>query len=169
MLLEETNSPEIGICLSTPLRTRRSRKELYSSAKLGMFSESRPMRDRPIVCWRVKPVGEPCAGNPHARFDERECGNGAWHAAIEARTGKPRHGTMPKPTPPRHLSTLPGKGTTLPPISGLTRSKAISGKAGHVFRGAGIVPRNVDAGQSGTVNGCRPACWGTTLFHLPND
>ncbi len=107
MLLEETNSPEIGICLSTPLRTRRSRKELYSSAKLGMFSESRPMRDRPIVCWRVKPVGEPCAGNPHARFDERECGNGAWHAAIEARTGKPRHGTMPKPTPPRHLSTLP--------------------------------------------------------------
>ena len=72
MLLEETNSPEIGICLSTPLRARPSRKELYSSAKLGMFSESRPMRDRPIVCWRVKPVGEPCAGNPHARFDERE-------------------------------------------------------------------------------------------------
>ncbi len=112
MLLEETNSPEIGICLSTPLRTRRSRKELYSSAKLGMFSESRPMRDRPIVCWRVKPVGEPCAGNPHARFDERECGNGAWHAAIEARTGKPRHGTMPKPTPPRHLSTLPHRSDT---------------------------------------------------------
>ena len=109
MLLEETNSPEIGICLSTPLRTRRLRKELYSSAKLGMFSESRPMRDRPIVCWRVKPVGEPCAGNPHARFDERECGNGAWHAAIEARTGKPRHGTMPKPKPPRHLSTLPNR------------------------------------------------------------
>ncbi len=37
MLLEETNSPEIGICLSTPLRTRRSRKELYLSAKMGMF------------------------------------------------------------------------------------------------------------------------------------
>ncbi len=71
-LLEETNSPEIGICLSTPLRTRRSRRELYSSAKLGMFSESRPMRDRPIVCWGVKPVGEPGAGNPHAGFDERE-------------------------------------------------------------------------------------------------
>jgi len=30
------------------------------------------MRDRAIVCWREKPVGEPCAGNPHARFDERE-------------------------------------------------------------------------------------------------
>ena len=30
------------------------------------------MRDRAIVCWREKPVGEPCARNPHARFDERE-------------------------------------------------------------------------------------------------
>jgi len=95
------------LCLSTPLVIQRSRKELYLSAKMVTFSESHPMRDRTVVCWRVKPVGEPCAGNPHARFDERECGNGAWHAAIEARTGKPRHGTMPKPTPPRHLSTLP--------------------------------------------------------------
>ena len=39
------------LCLSTPLTTRRSRKELYSSAKMAMFSESRPMRDRAIVCW----------------------------------------------------------------------------------------------------------------------
>ena len=30
------------------------------------------MRDLAIVCWREKPVGEPCARNPHARFDERE-------------------------------------------------------------------------------------------------
>ena len=66
------------LCLSTPLKTRRSRKELYLPAKMAMFSESRPMRDRAIVCWREKPVGEPCARNPHARFDERECGNGAW-------------------------------------------------------------------------------------------
>ena len=66
------------LCLSTPLRTRRSRKELYLPAKMVMSSESRPMRDRAIVCWRAKPVGEPCARNPHARFDERECGNGAW-------------------------------------------------------------------------------------------
>ncbi len=85
-----------------------------------------------------------------------------------------------QPVCPDHqmiLSSLPnvlrtrrkttGKGTTLPPISGLTRSKAIPGKTGHVFRGAGIVPRNVDTGQSDTVNRCRPACWGTTLFHLP--
>jgi hypothetical protein len=66
------------LCLSTPLRTRRSRKELYLSAKMAMFSESHPMRDRAIVCWREKPVGEPCAGNSHARFDERERENGAW-------------------------------------------------------------------------------------------
>jgi hypothetical protein len=30
-----------------------------------------------IVCWPVKPVGKPDAGNPHVRFDEGECGNGA--------------------------------------------------------------------------------------------
>ena len=72
VLLEETNSPEIGFCLSTPLRPRRSWKELYLPAKMAMFSESHPMRDRAIVCWREKPLGEPCARNPHARFDERE-------------------------------------------------------------------------------------------------
>ena len=71
-LLEGTKSPEIGLAYQLQQVIQRSRKELYSSAKLGMFSESRPMRDSPIVCWRVKPVGEPCAGNPHARFDERE-------------------------------------------------------------------------------------------------
>ena len=31
------------LCLSTPITTRRSRKELYLSAKMAMFSESRPM------------------------------------------------------------------------------------------------------------------------------
>ena len=33
VFLEETNSPEIGFCLSTPLKTRRSRKEFYLPAK----------------------------------------------------------------------------------------------------------------------------------------
>src|ERR1700694_6269042 len=56
------------LCLSTPLRTRRSRKELYLSAKMAMFSESRPMRDRAIVCWREKPIGEPGALIAHAGF-----------------------------------------------------------------------------------------------------
>ena len=35
------------LCLSTPIRTRRSRKELYLPAKMVMFSESRLMRDEP--------------------------------------------------------------------------------------------------------------------------
>jgi hypothetical protein len=60
------------LCLSTPLKTERSRKELYLPAKMAMLAESRSLRDKAIVCWREKPVGEPCAGNSHARFDERE-------------------------------------------------------------------------------------------------
>jgi hypothetical protein len=39
------------LCLSTPLRTRRSRKELYLPAKRAMFSESRPRSNRAFVCW----------------------------------------------------------------------------------------------------------------------
>ena len=57
---------------STPTRIRRSRKELYLPAKTAMSSESRPRQRQSVVCWRVKPVGEPGAGNPHAGFDERE-------------------------------------------------------------------------------------------------
>ena len=49
------------LCLSTPLRIRRSRKELYLSATMVMLSESRPMRNRTIVCWREKPIGKPDA------------------------------------------------------------------------------------------------------------
>ena len=60
------------LCLSTPLVIQRSRKELCLPAKIAMFSESRPRRNRAFVCWWEKPVGEPGAGNPHAGFDERE-------------------------------------------------------------------------------------------------
>ena len=76
--LEETNSPEIGLCLSTPFMTRRSRKELYLPAKTATLSDSRPTRNGAAVCWRAKPIGKPDAGNLHVRFDERECGNGVW-------------------------------------------------------------------------------------------
>ena len=65
------------LCLSTPSRTRRSRKELYLPAKMAMFSESRPRLNKTFVYWYVKPVGKPDAGNSHVRFDEGECGNGA--------------------------------------------------------------------------------------------
>ena len=81
--------PGDWLCLSTPLKVGRSRKELYSSSKMVMLSASRPKRNRTIVCWRVKLVGKPDAGNPHVRFDERESGNGVWYAAIEAPRGKP--------------------------------------------------------------------------------
>ena len=39
------------LCLSTPLRIRRSRKELYLPVKRAMFSESQPRSDSAFVCW----------------------------------------------------------------------------------------------------------------------
>ena len=71
-LLEETKSPEIGVAYQLQQVIRWSRKELYSPAKTAMSSESRPRPRQSVVCWRVKPVGEPDAGNPQVRFDERE-------------------------------------------------------------------------------------------------
>ena len=71
------------LCLSTPLRTKRSRKELYLPAKTAKFSESRPLRDKAVVCWWEKPVGEPGALIAHAGFDEREVETGQG-AASEA-------------------------------------------------------------------------------------
>jgi len=59
------------------LLTERSRKELYLPAKAATSSDSRPTSGEAVVCWSVKPVGKPDAGNPHVRFDEGECGNGA--------------------------------------------------------------------------------------------
>ncbi len=53
-------------------------------------------------------VREPDAGNPPVRFDEREVETEHGMRLLRHRPGKPRHGIMPKPTPPRHLSTLPG-------------------------------------------------------------
>ncbi len=86
---EETNRLEIGFAYQLHLRVGRSRKELYSPSKMVTLSASRPKWNGAIVCWRVKLVGKPDAGNPHVRFDEGECGNGVWNAAIEAPKGKP--------------------------------------------------------------------------------
>ena len=44
------------------------------------------------ACLRPRYLGTPDAGNPHVRCDEGGAGSRAWHAAIETRTGKPRHG-----------------------------------------------------------------------------
>jgi hypothetical protein len=58
------------------------------------------------VCHWPNPVGEPDAGNPHVRFDERgvetEQGWIFWH-----RQPKGPVNTHGQPTPPRHSSTLP--------------------------------------------------------------
>jgi hypothetical protein len=47
--------------LVTPLKIRSLQRKLYVKAKAGC----------PAVCPATKPVGEPDAGNPHVRFDER--------------------------------------------------------------------------------------------------
>ena len=38
---------------------------------LGVLRLRRVSSWRPVVCFEVKPVGKPDAGNPHVRFDER--------------------------------------------------------------------------------------------------
>jgi hypothetical protein len=71
-LLEAAKSPEIGLAYQLRQGFGGHGKELYLPAKTAMSSESRPRQGQSVVCWRVKPVGEPGAGNPHAGFDERE-------------------------------------------------------------------------------------------------
>lgn len=72
MFAGEIKSLEIGEAYQLHQVIQRSRRGLYSSAKAALFSESRPKQRQSVVCRRVKPVGEPSAGEPHARFDERE-------------------------------------------------------------------------------------------------
>jgi hypothetical protein len=64
--------------LQTPERIRRLQRKLYLKAKAD------------AVGLGVKPVGEPDAGNPHVRFDER------------GRETGPPDGEQPRPS-----STLP--------------------------------------------------------------
>jgi hypothetical protein len=60
----------------------------------------------------VNGVGEPCAGEPHARFDAAGAGNGApghGHCSEAARRGNPGKsgcGTSRRTTPPRQPPTL---------------------------------------------------------------
>jgi hypothetical protein len=76
-LLEETTSPEIGVSLSTPLSDSAvTDRTLLASEDCDVFGVTTET-NRTFVCWLVKPVGKPDAGNPHVRFDEGECGNGA--------------------------------------------------------------------------------------------
>jgi len=57
---EGTTGREIGLGLINPLTPKRSRSDFTAGRRLM------------IVCPSVKPVGEPDAGNPSVRFDQRE-------------------------------------------------------------------------------------------------
>jgi len=65
----------------------------------------------------VNGVGEPCAGEPHARFEAAGAGNGApghGHRSEAARRGNPGKsgcGTSRRTTPPRQPPTLPSTST----------------------------------------------------------
>ena len=83
----------------------------------GIVVDPRPFRD-----WResrmpaVNGVGEPCAGEPHARFEAAGAGNGADLAKVTGvaqPAGKPAATKAPGPTasePPRQPPTLQGWG-----------------------------------------------------------
>jgi len=65
--------------LKTPDKIRTFQRKLYLKAKLDgtrcIREASIGLLDRlnlpSCVCLELNPVGKPCAGNPHARFDER--------------------------------------------------------------------------------------------------
>jgi hypothetical protein len=85
-------------------------------------SSSPPIPSRTGGSSRMPPVnraGEPCAGEPHARFDAAGAGNGApghGHRSEAARRGNPGNsgcGTSRRTTPPRQPPTLPSHPPTL--------------------------------------------------------
>src|SRR6266852_6273034 len=58
--------------LQTPTRIRTLQRKLYRQVKeRNLPRRGRLRRKFFSVCLSVKPVGEPDAGNPHVRFDER--------------------------------------------------------------------------------------------------
>src|SRR5690349_22012406 len=93
----------------------------------------------------VNGVGEPCAGEPHARFDAAGAGNGApghGHRSEAARRGNPGKsgcGTSRRTTPPRQPPTLP-------PITGLflTRRSHLGGATSDSADAMGTIPAMPD-------------------------
>src|SRR6266702_4102572 len=77
---------------------RRSQKQLSTPVKA--------LSQDGTVGQLEKPVGEPGAANPHARFDERgvETGHGGILGHRQPKGPATRKAT---PKPPRHSSTLP--------------------------------------------------------------
>ena len=71
--------------LQTPTRIRTRQRELVSqgedTSRAEVSSRDTSIERPTIVGLAVKPVGKPCAGNPHARFDERGWETGRWPLA----------------------------------------------------------------------------------------
>ena len=55
---------EIAEVLTTPENIRTLQRKLYRKAK------QEPRKLGECACLAVKNIGKPCAGEPHARFDE---------------------------------------------------------------------------------------------------
>jgi hypothetical protein len=97
--VDVTKSRGIGRKVLQPRFTvRRSQKQLSTPVKA--------LSQDGTVGRLEKPVGEPGAANPHARFDERgvETGHGGILGHRQPKGPATRKAT---PTPPRHSSTLP--------------------------------------------------------------
>ena len=70
---EGAKGKEIGVSLKTPESIRQLQRKLYVAAKQQPERRFQSIAHRgACVCHNVKPVGEPDAGNPHVRFDERD-------------------------------------------------------------------------------------------------
>jgi len=63
-------------------------RTLLASEDCDVFGVTTEMKQS-VVCWSVKPVGEPDAGNPHVRFDEREVETEHGRRILRHRGGNP--------------------------------------------------------------------------------
>ena len=117
---------------------------------------STALRRRPRACRgrRHDLVGKPDAGNPHVRFDEQGCGNGAMAEAVASQHAKAGDKQLPTLDlrPPRHPLTLlrtpenahPRRNQTMP---------------GHHPPGAGKPPeqsRNANPGKTPPISLNKP-------------
>ena len=75
----------MAMSLQTPTTIRARQWKLISQGedalRAGVSSHDISVKRPTIVCLAEKPIGKPCAGNPHARFDERGWETERWPSA----------------------------------------------------------------------------------------